>query len=137
MSFQAGWCLSTAVPGPGRTGMRVCFVVNNVRTQKATYTTLCLAFAGHRRGHDVAFASVDAFSQGEGPEIIADVVRPKPGRFRDTAAYARALTSSSASPEDARLPDFDVAFLRTNPNARPIHADPSNPPPAFARPPTP
>ena len=83
----------TVVPGPGRTGMRVCFVVNNVRTQKATYTTLCLAFAGHRRGHDVAFASVDAFSQGEGPEIVADVVRPKPGRLRDAAAYARALTS--------------------------------------------
>jgi hypothetical protein len=41
--------------------MRICFVVNNPRTQKATYTTLHLAFAAYRRGHDVAFASVDAF----------------------------------------------------------------------------
>ena len=47
--------------------MRVCFVVNNPRTQRATYTTLHLAFAAYRRGHDVAFASVDAFSQGGGP----------------------------------------------------------------------
>jgi glycosyltransferase involved in cell wall biosynthesis len=37
--------------------MRVCFVVNSPRTQKATYTTLHLAFSAHRRGHDVALAS--------------------------------------------------------------------------------
>ena len=43
--------------------MRVCFVVNNVRTQRPTYTTLHLAFAASRRGHDVAFVSVDALSQ--------------------------------------------------------------------------
>jgi glutathione synthase len=102
--------------------MRVCFVVNNVRTQRATYTTLCLAFAGHRRGHDIAFASVDAFSQGEGADIVAEVVRPKPGRLRDAAAYTRALTAATAPREDARLADFDVVFLRNNPNAG-VHAD--------------
>src|SRR5579871_2145109 len=103
--------------------MRVCFVVNNVRTQKATYTTLCLAFAGYRRGHDIAFASVDAFSQGEGADIVAEVVRPKPGRLRDAAAYARALTAPTAPREDARLADFDVVFLRNNPNAGASDAD--------------
>jgi len=113
--------------------MRVCFVVNNVRTQKPTYTTLGLAFAGHRRGHDVAFASVDAFSQGEGPEIVADVVRPKPGRLRDAAGYARALTSTDAPHEDARLADFDVVFLRNNPNAGASDGDPFNPALDFGR----
>ena len=44
--------------------MRLCFVVNNVRTQRPTYTTLHLAFAASRRGHDVAFVSIDALSQG-------------------------------------------------------------------------
>jgi glutathione synthase len=112
--------------------MRVCFVVNNVRTQKPTYTTLCLAYAGHRRGHDVAFASVDAFSQGEGPEIVADVVRPKPGRLRDATSYARALTSPSAPHEDARLADFDVIFLRNNPNSGAKEVDAFNPALDFA-----
>src|SRR5215468_6557405 len=107
--------------------MRVCFVVNNPRTQRATYTTLHLAFAAHRRGHDVAFASVDAFSQGEGPEIVADVVRPKPGRLRDAPAYARALTAAAAPHEDARLADFDVVFLRNNPNAGAKEAETFNP----------
>src|SRR3954470_19775486 len=113
--------------------MRLCFVVNSARTQRASYTTLHLAFAGHRRGHDVAFASVDAFSQGEGPEIVADVVRPKPGRLRDAAAYARALTSPAAPHEDARLADFDVIFLRNNPNAGATEGDRFNPALDFGR----
>jgi glutathione synthase len=113
--------------------MRVCFVVNNVRTQKPTYTTLHLAFAAHRRGHDVAFASVDAFSQAEGPEILADVVRPKPGRLKSAAAYARALTAADAPHEDARLADFDVIFLRNNPNAGAIEGDTFNPALDFGR----
>jgi glutathione synthase len=113
--------------------MRVCFVVNNVKTQRPTYTTLHLAFAGHRRGHDIAFASVDAFSQGEGLEIVADVVRPKPGRLRDAASYARALKAADAPREDARLADFDVVFLRNNPNAGASEGDAFNPALDFGR----
>ena len=113
--------------------MRICFVVNNARTQRATYTTLHLAFAAYRRGHDVAFASVDAFSQGEGSDIVAEVVRPKPGRLRDAAAYAKALTATDAPREDARLVDFDVIFLRNNPSAGAVEVDAFNPALDFGR----
>src|SRR6478609_11667625 len=113
--------------------MRVCFVVNSARTQKATYTTLALAFAAYRRGHDVAFASVHGFSQAEGPDIVAEVARPKPGRLRDAAAYAKALTAADAPREDARLVDFDVIFLRNNPSAGAKDGDPFNPALDFGR----
>src|SRR5450432_688726 len=113
--------------------MRLCFVVNSARTQKASYTTLHLAFAAYRRGHDVAFASVDAFSQGEGTDIVAEVVRPKPGRLRDAAAYAKALTGAEAPREEARLIDFDVIFLRNNPNAGGEAGDRFNPALDFGR----
>jgi glutathione synthase len=113
--------------------MRVCFVVNNVRTQKPTYTTLHLAFAAYRRGHDVAFASVDAFSQGDGSDIVGDLVRPKPGRLRAAPAYARALTAADAPHEDGRLTDFDVIFLRNNPNAGAKEEDAFNPALDFGR----
>src|SRR6476659_6430172 len=103
--------------------MRICFVVNNPRTQRATYTTVHLAFSAYRRGHDVAFASVDAFSQGEGPDIVAEVVRPKPGRLREAAAYAKALTGPFPPREDARMVDFDVIFLRNTPNAGAAEGD--------------
>src|SRR4029079_8527661 len=113
--------------------MRICFVVNNPRTQRATYTTLHLAFAAYRRGHDVAFASVDAFSQGEGSDLVAEVVRPKSGRLRDTAGYAKALTAADAPREAARLVDFDVIFLRNNPSAGAVEVDAFNPALDFGR----
>ncbi len=113
--------------------MRVCFVVNNPRTQKASYTTLHLAFAAYRRGHDAAFASVDAFSQGDGADIWAEVVRPRPGRLRDVAAYSKALTAADAPGESARLVDFDVIFLRNNPNAGAGDGDRFNPALDFGR----
>jgi glutathione synthase len=113
--------------------MRVCFIVNTVKTQRPTYTTIHLAFAAYRRGHDVAFASVDALSQGEGADIVGDVVRPRPGRLRDCTAYVKALTSSSAPREDARLTDFDVIFLRNNPNAGAQEGDNFNPAIDFGR----
>src|SRR5215831_4994990 len=113
--------------------MRICFVVNSARTQKASYTTLHLAFAAYRRGHDVAFAAADAFSQGEGTDIVAEVVRPKPGRLRDAAAYAKALTGPDAPREDARLVDFDVIFLRNNPNAGTDEGERFNPALDFGR----
>ena len=92
-----------------------------------------LAFAAYRRGHDVAFASVDAFSQGEGSDIVAEVVRPKSGRLRDTAGYAKALTAADAPREAARLVDFDVIFLRNNPSAGAAEVDAFNPALDFGR----
>ena len=79
--------------------MRICFVLNNPSTQRATYTTVHLAFAAYRRGHDVAFASVDAFSQGEGSDIVAEVVRPKSGRLRDTPCTVVVACPESQGPE--------------------------------------
>lgn len=113
--------------------MRLCFVVNNVRTQRPTYTTLHLAFAAHRRGHDVAFASVDALSHGDEGVVTADVVRPRPGRTRDAAGYARALLAEGAVRENARLNDFDVVFLRNNPHVGAGDRDRFNPALEFGR----
>jgi glutathione synthase len=112
--------------------MRVCFVVNNVRTQRPTYTTVHLAFAAHRRGHDVAFVSVDGLSHGDDSVVVARAVRPRPGRLRDTAAYAKALVGEGALREDARLSDFDVVFLRNNPQVG-KDADGFNPAIEFGR----
>src|SRR3954447_13176731 len=113
--------------------MRVCFVVNSVRTQRASYTTLHLAFAAYRRGHDVAFASADAFCQGGGADIVAEGGRPKPGLLADPVPSAKALAAAEAPREDARLVDFDVIFLRNNPNAGGEEGDRFNPALDFGR----
>lgn len=117
--------------------MRLCFVVNHVRTQRPTYTTAYLAFAAFRRGHDVAFVAVDGLSQGEGldGEVRGDAVRPRSGRIRDVVAYVKALTGPTAIRESVRLNDFDVVFLRNNPNTgdRDIDHDAFNPAIDFGR----
>jgi glutathione synthase len=97
--------------------MRLCFVVNNVRTQRPTYSTAHLALAAFRRGHEVGLVSVEALSQGDDGVIRGEMVRPRPGRIRDTAGLVKALLAPSAGRETAVLADFDVVFLRNNPNA--------------------
>lgn len=96
--------------------MRVCFIVNNVRTQKPTYTTLHLALAAHVRGHDVAFVSADGLSFGEDGMVYGDLVRARGPQLRDPVAYAAAITRDDAVPELGCLNECDVVFLRYNPN---------------------
>ena len=99
--------------------MRLCFVVNSVRTQRPTYTTAHLAAAAARQGHDVGFVSVDALSLGQGSdgEVLGELVRPKGKRIRDVAAYVKGLTATDAPRETTRLNRYDVVFLRNNPSA--------------------
>ena len=58
---------------------------------------------------------------------------PKPGRLSDAAAYAKALAAADAPREDARLNDFDVVFLRNNPNVGAAEGDAFNPALEFGR----
>jgi glutathione synthase len=99
--------------------VRICFVVNNVKTQRATYTTLHIAYEAHKRGHDVRFASVDAFSYGDENRVLAYAARPAdtPGApFEGPKKYCQALTADDCPVEEVCLNEFDVVFLRNNPN---------------------
>jgi len=105
--------LKSRYPG---TAMRVCFVVNSVKTQRPTYTTAHLAFAAHRRGHEVAMVSVDALSHADDSTVFGEVVRVA-GTQPNVVAFVRALVAADASREHAPLNGFDVIFLRNNPHA--------------------
>ncbi|HEY0711946.1 MAG TPA: hypothetical protein VGF45_04685, partial [Polyangia bacterium] len=81
-------------------------MVNSVRTQRPTYTTVHLAFAAHRRGHDAAFVSVDRLSH-DGTHVWGTMTRLVGGRLRTTVEYLNAVNEApSGQPE--RLDDFDV-----------------------------
>jgi glutathione synthase len=112
--------------------MRICFLVNSVRTQRPTYTTVHLAFAAHRRGHDVAFVSVDHLSH-DGAHVWGALIRAKAERPKNTAAYVKGLRSADATSELERLDDFDVVFLRNNPNVARSEGDGFNPAIEFGR----
>jgi len=95
--------------------MRVCFVVNSVRTQRPTYTTVHLAHAAHRRGHDVAFVSVDHLWH-DGSHVWGALARPRGERLKTGLAYVKELRVANKAREAERLDDFDVVVLRNNPN---------------------
>jgi len=95
--------------------MRICFVVADVRAQQATFTGIYLAWAAHRRGHDVRFVSVDDLSFLDDNNILATTTRVRAGDYADPAVYARALASDEAVVEEDTLSVFDVVFLRYNP----------------------
>ncbi len=96
--------------------MRVCFVVNNVRTQRPTYTTLHIAFEAHLRGHDVRFVSVGSMTCGVDGRVSGDAVT---GAGTELTAYAAAVTATDRPAEKIELDEVDVVFLRNNPNAGP------------------
>lgn len=97
--------------------MRLCFVVNNPRTQRPTYTTLHVAYEAHRRGHEVRFVSALALSHGDDARVYGHGVGvPRGAAVESPAAYCAALVGEAALAERLSLGDCDVVLLRNNPN---------------------
>jgi glutathione synthase len=97
--------------------LRLCFVVNNPRTQRPTYTTLHVAYEAHRRGHEVRFVSSLGLSLGDDGRVWGQARFVPRGAAEDAAAaYCAALVGDGASGERLALEDSDVVLLRNNPN---------------------
>jgi glutathione synthase len=96
--------------------VRLCFVVNNVRTQRATYTTLHIAWEAERRGHEVWFLGVDGLSLADDGRVTGVASRPLAPPGAGAREYCRALTTEDCPTSELVLSDLDVVFLRNNPN---------------------
>lgn len=96
--------------------MKICFVVRSVYNQILTYTTTHLAYEAHRRGHRVYYSTVNSFSYSDGEKIRATVVSPGELAHTSRESFLRALHDNNAKREEVCLSDFDVVFLRYNPN---------------------
>lgn len=96
--------------------MKICFVVRSVYSQSLTYTTTHLAYEAKRRGHEVVYTTVNSFSTTHDLTVRATVVSPGAGPFPNRLEFLRALQGGSADREEVTLSDFDVVFLRYNPN---------------------
>lgn len=97
--------------------MRLCFVVNNPRTQRPTYTTLHLAYEAHRRGHEVRFVSALALSHGDDARVYGEAAGVPLGDGQESpTAYSEILVGDGALHERVSLGDCDVVVLRNNPN---------------------
>lgn len=96
--------------------MKICFIVRSVYSQVVTYTTTHLAFEAHRRGHKVVYTTVNSLSFSDDQRVRATVVSPGDGPFVNRTAWLEGLQGEQATREEVCLSDFDVVFLRYNPN---------------------
>jgi glutathione synthase len=105
--------------------MRIAFLVPDVSTQQPSYGGIHLAWAAHRRGHEVRFVSSRDLSFLDDNTVLATTSRVRAGDYRRPSDYHAALLSPDAVREEDALSSFDVVFLRYNPLREPAGEPPS------------
>jgi glutathione synthase len=105
--------------------MRIAFLVSDLRTQQPSYGGIHLAWAAHRRGHEVRFVSSRDLSFLDDNTVLATMARARAGDYRRPADFHAALLSAQAVREEDALSSFDVIFLRYNPLREPAGEPPS------------
>jgi len=95
--------------------VQLCFLVGDVRALKARFGSVYLAWAAHRRGHDVHFASADDLSYLDDNSILGLTTRVRAGDYPKPAEYLQALHSPDAVRAEETLSRFDIVFLKYNP----------------------
>jgi glutathione synthase len=95
--------------------MKVGFVVNTVETENPLYTTVQLAMAAHRMGHETWLVGVDDFSQLPDGSIMA-CGRAAPGRtYKSAASYLDKLRGDQGVEERISVDALDVVMMRNDP----------------------
>jgi glutathione synthase len=96
--------------------MKIAFVVNDIQTELATYTTTRLAMAAVNRGHkSYTFGVGDFICTCEGAiHAIARTVRTK--SYKSLDKFLADLQSGDQAPEHINLDEFDAVLLRNDPS---------------------
>lgn len=94
--------------------MKIGFVVNDIATEKPTYSTTRLAMTAARLGHDVSLTGLRDFGYEPDESLVASIAAGTPGKaYRSLDRYLEDV--QAASRERVRLNDFDVLVLRADP----------------------
>lgn len=105
--------------------MRIGFLIGSLPAQQPTFGGMYLAWAAHRRGHEVCFVTPEDLSFLDDGSVFASTLRVRAGDYAKPADFHRALLSGDAVREDDTLSGFDVVFIRHNPMRDPASAPPS------------
>jgi len=96
--------------------MRIAFVVNDVKTELAVYTTTRLAMAAVNLGHESFYLGVGDFVYSPDGSIQAHV-RSANGRTYDSLGdYLAAVQNAEIESERVNLDSLDVVLLRNDPS---------------------
>jgi glutathione synthase len=94
--------------------MRIGFVVNSVATEQPVYTTVRLALAAHRRGHEVWLIGVDDFAHRADGTVAAHAHGTPIKKPRSLQSFLNSVQSDEGN-ELVSVSDLDVVVMRNDP----------------------
>jgi glutathione synthase len=98
--------------------MRLGFVVSELAAERAVYTTITVALAALRRGHELWFIDLADFAWDSDDRIGARARSAKPRPYGDDAGedYLADLTGKTARRERIAVDELDLLWLRSEPS---------------------
>lgn len=97
--------------------MRIGFMVNDVMTEQAGYTTIRLAMAAVNRGHEVWFMGAADFGYNTDDHVHARARTVKAKKYKLSSTFVNDLQSAKKSiTECITVDDLDVLLLRNDPS---------------------
>ncbi|MBN2525689.1 MAG: N-formylglutamate amidohydrolase [Deltaproteobacteria bacterium] len=101
-------------PGVGKP-MRIGFVVNDVTTEQPTYTTVRLAMAAKRMGHEIYMFGTSELAYDNDEKIKAHASTVPRRIYKNGLSFLKDLTDKHRPKERISVDDLDVLMLRSDP----------------------
>ncbi|HFD91758.1 MAG TPA: glutathione synthase [Gammaproteobacteria bacterium] len=94
--------------------MKIGFVINDLQTEYAAYTTTCLAMEANNLGHETCYINVEDFEVYPNDSTRAKAYIVPPGKHRSAARFLE-IMQEEVSPTTIIVDELDVLMLRNDP----------------------
>lgn len=95
--------------------MKMGFVINDIQTEIAAYTTVRLAVAARNLGHEVWLFGVADFIYDPDGSVHATAVTPQKKKYKSNEVFLEELRHEDAEPDRILIDDLDILLLRNDP----------------------
>ena len=95
--------------------MKVCMIVNDIRTEHVRFTTTLLAQRMHNQKHDVFYIGIEDLAHYPEGFIGGMAVRADSKSFRTTNSYLENLQENIKNKQKVTSSDIDILLLRNDP----------------------
>lgn len=95
--------------------MKIGFVINDIQTEIAAYTTVRLAAAARNLGHDAWLFSVADFIYDPDGSVHAKAVTPRRKTYKSSEVLLKELQDEDAEQDRILVDDLDILMLRNDP----------------------
>lgn len=94
--------------------MKIAFIINDIKTEKANFTTIFLALTAHKRGHKVYILGVGDLGYSSDGHMVAQAKSVPDQSYKTNETFFKALEKSD--PVKISSEDLDVLYLRNDPS---------------------